>query len=119
MNASTAAGDATANVAADVDPRSFKTFAECRPFDLGEHRNRTCRRLHYVGSTLVLACLAPLVATGRLRYILLALRCGDGFARIGHFVLANNRPVTLERPLHSLNGDRAMYRDIRRGRTPF
>ena len=37
-----------------VDPKSMKTFAEFYPFYLSEHSNRTCRRLHFVGSTLAL-----------------------------------------------------------------
>ena len=32
-----------------ADPKSFKTFAQFYPFYLGEHCNRTCRRLHFAG----------------------------------------------------------------------
>ena len=39
--------------AAGVDRvKSMRSFAEFYPFYLGEHRHRTCRRLHFVGSTL-------------------------------------------------------------------
>ena len=31
----------------------FNSFAEFYPFYLSEHGNRTCRRLHFAGSTLV------------------------------------------------------------------
>jgi hypothetical protein len=102
-----------------VDPSSLKTFAEFYPFYLGEHRNRTCRRLHFVGSTLVLVCLAMLFITGRPQYIVYALLCGYGFAWFGHFVFEKNRPATFERPLYSFIGDWAMYRDIWRARIPF
>ena len=30
----------------------FATFAEFYPFYLSEHRNRTCRRLHFAGTSL-------------------------------------------------------------------
>ena len=30
----------------------MKTFAEFYPYYLSEHANRTCRRLHFAGSTL-------------------------------------------------------------------
>ena len=43
--------------ATSSDPKAFQTFAEFYPFYLSEHSNRTCRRLHFVGSTLSLACL--------------------------------------------------------------
>ncbi len=46
---------------AAVDPRSFTSFAQFYPFYLGEHSNRTCRRLHFVGSSLGLVCLAWLL----------------------------------------------------------
>lgn len=120
--AGTPADNANSNAAANaasVDPRTLKTFAEFYPYYLGEHKNRTCRRLHFVGSTLVLACLAMLIATGRPQYILYALLCGYGFAWVGHYVFEKNRPATFKRPLFSLIGDWAMYFDIWRGRIAF
>ena len=65
---------------ASTDPRSFKSFTEFYPFYLTEHSHRTCRRLHFVGSTLALACLAMLTATGKPQYLLYGLLCGYGFA---------------------------------------
>jgi hypothetical protein len=92
---------------ATADPQSFKTFAEFYPFYLGEHRNRTCRRLHFVGSTLALVCVAMLIATGRPQYLLYGLLCG-----YGHFGFEKNKPASFKRPLYSFIGDWAMYRDI-------
>ena len=43
--------------------RQFASFAEFYPFYLAEHTNLACRRLHFMGSTLTLLCLAALVAT--------------------------------------------------------
>jgi len=97
----------------------FRSFAEFYPFYLGEHRNRTCRRLHFVGLTLVLVCLAMLVATGRPLWLLYALLCGYGFAWVGHFVFEKNRPATFRHPFYSLVGDWVMYRDILTGRIRF
>ena len=39
----------SSTVLGSTDPKSFKTFAEFYPFYLGEHSNRTCRRLHFLG----------------------------------------------------------------------
>ena len=47
---------------ATTNMRSIRSFAEFYPLYLAEHRTRTCRRLHFVGSTLVLLCLALLFA---------------------------------------------------------
>jgi hypothetical protein len=46
------------------------SFAEFYPFYLSEHSNRTCRRMHFVGSTLSLMCLAMLAVTGKPQYFL-------------------------------------------------
>jgi hypothetical protein len=107
------------NTASVVDPKSFHSFAEFYPFYLGEHGNRTCRRLHFVGSTLALACLGMLLVTGQWRYLLSGLLCGYGFAWIGHFGFEKNRPASFKRPLYSFMGDWVMYGQIWRGKIPF
>ena len=101
------------------DARSFTTFAEFYPFYLGEHGNRTCRRLHFLGSTLALACLAMLVATGKPQYLLYGLLAGYGCAWIGHFVFEKNKPASFKRPLYSFMGDWVMYKDMWTGKIPF
>jgi hypothetical protein len=100
----------------ETDPRKFQSFAEFYPFYLGEHSNRTCRRLHFVGSTLSLACLGALLVTGQWRYLLLGLLCGYGFAWVGHFVFEKNKPASFKRPLYSFMGDWVMYAQIWRGK---
>jgi hypothetical protein len=105
--------------AAAVDAKSFTSFAQFYPFYLGEHSNHTCRRLHFLGSTLALACLAMLVATGKPQYFLYALLCGYGCAWVGHFVFEKNKPASFKRPLYSFMGDWVMYRDIWTGKIPF
>ena len=67
---------ATPQPAPSTHPRAFKSFADFYPFYLSEHSNRTCRRLHFVGSTLSLLCLGMLVATGKPQYLLYGLLCG-------------------------------------------
>jgi hypothetical protein len=101
---------------AAIDPRSFKTFAEFYPYYLGEHRDRNCRRLHFLGSSLALLCLVMLFATGAWSWLLLGLVAGYGCAWIGHFGFEKNKPASFKRPLYSFIGDWAMYRDIWLGR---
>ena len=43
--------------------KTFNSFAEFYPYYLQEHSNDTCRRLHYVGSLLVLGILAYAIGT--------------------------------------------------------
>ena len=107
------------NTTTTDDPKRFHSFAEFYPFYLGEHANRTCRRLHFAGSTLALACLVMLLATGALHWLLLGLLAGYGFAWVGHFAFEKNRPASFKRPLYSFMGDWVMYKDIWTGRIPF
>lgn len=104
---------------APLTERRFASFAEFYPFYLGEHANRTCRRLHFVGTTLVIACLVTLALTRNPWWIAAALACGYGFAWVGHFVFERNRPATFRHPVYSFIGDWAMYRDVLIGRIPF
>jgi hypothetical protein len=99
-----------------TDPRAFTSFAQFYPFYLTEHSNVTCRRLHFAGSTLSLACLAMLVVTRNPWWLLAGLLCGYGFAWIGHFGFEKNKPASFKRPLYSFMGDWVMYKDIWTGK---
>jgi hypothetical protein len=109
----------TTTTGSAVDPRALNSFAEFYPFYLSEHANRTCRRLHFVGSTLALVCLAMLLATGNWLWLLAGLVAGYGFAWIGHFGFEKNKPASFKRPLYSFMGDWVMYKDIWTGKIPF
>ena len=102
-----------------TEPKAFDNFADFYPYYLGEHRNRNCRRLHFVGTSLALVCLLMLVTTGRLQYLLYGLLCGYAFAWIGHAVFEKNRPATFKYPVYSFIGDWAMWKDILSGRIKF
>ena len=97
----------------------FNSFAEFYPYYLGEHSNSTCRRLHFVGTSLViLIFVLALVAT--VWWWLIALPvAGYGFAWVGHFFFEKNRPATFQHPFYSLLGDFVMYRDMLRGKVAF
>jgi hypothetical protein len=101
------------------DISAFNSFAEFYPFYLNEHSNQTCRRLHFVGSSLSLLCLAMLFITGKPQYFLYGLLCGYGFAWVGHFGFEKNKPASFKRPLYSFMGDWVMYKDIWIGKIKF
>jgi hypothetical protein len=98
---------------------SFNSFAEFYPFYLGEHANRTCRRLHFIGSTLVILTLVLALASGKLRWLWLMPLFGYGFAWAGHYLFEKNRPATFKHPLYSLTGDWVMYAQMLRGKIRF
>ena len=99
--------------------REFQSFAEFYPFYLSEHSNDTSRRLHYVGSLLVLAILIYALASESWGLLLLLPVAGYGFAWVGHFFFEKNRPATFEYPLYSFMGDWVMLRDALTGRIRF
>ena len=100
-------------------PENFETFRDFYPYYLAEHSNRTCRRLHFVGTSLVIGVLAWVIATGTWAGLLLVPLVGYGFAWVGHFVFEKNRPATFRYPLYSLIGDFVMFRDMLTGRIRF
>lgn len=99
--------------------RHFSSFAEFYPYYQGEHTNRTCRRLHFVGSTGTLICLLLMFAQRNPLWLLAAVFCGYGFAWIGHFVFQKNKPATFTHPIYSLMGDWRMYWEIWTGKVPL
>lgn len=99
-----------------TDTAQFRSFAEFYPYYLGEHANPTCRRLHFVGTALVIAVFAFALGSGRWALLLLLPLVGYGFAWSGHFFFEKNRPATFSHPWYSLAGDFAMFRDILLGR---
>ncbi|MEJ5864492.1 DUF962 domain-containing protein [Pseudomonas farsensis] len=99
-----------------TDTAQFRSFAEFYPYYLGEHANPTCRRLHFVGTALVIAVFVYALGSGRWALLLLLPLVGYGFAWAGHFFFEKNRPATFSHPWYSLAGDFAMFRDILLGR---
>ncbi|WP_102796484.1 DUF962 domain-containing protein [Bowmanella denitrificans] len=96
--------------------KEYQSFRDFYPHYLKEHRNLICRRLHFIGSWLVLALLAYSLLSGVLWTLLLVPVVGYGFAWVGHFFFEHNKPATFRYPLYSLMGDWVMFKDILLGR---
>lgn len=104
---------------AQSESRRYASFSEFYPFYLSEHANRSCRRLHFVGTTLGLACLVAALLTLSAWWLLAGLLVGYAFAWVGHFVFEKNRPATFTYPLWSFMGDWVMWSEMLRGRIRF
>ncbi len=104
---------------AQSESRRYASFSEFYPFYLSEHANRSCRRLHFVGTTLGLACLVTAALTLNAWWLLAGLLIGYAFAWVGHFVFEKNRPATFTYPLWSFMGDWVMWSEILRRRIRF
>ena len=95
----------------DAELRPPNNFEEFWPYYVSQHMNRTSRRLHFVGTTLAMGCVA---VSPMAPWALLAVPvCGYGGAWIGHLVFEKNKPATWGGPKFvgwSLMGDLRMWK---------
>ncbi len=106
----------TASAAPTGPPPSFASFREFYPYYLGEHGNRTSRRLHVSGTLLAVAIAAGAVVTSRWAWLLAVPLAGYLPAWVGHFFFEGNSPATFRYPLYSLRGDFSMLAEVLTGR---
>lgn len=102
-----------------AETRVFASFKDFYPYYLAEHSNPICRRLHFLGSALVLLTLAYALFSRQYHYLWLLPIIGYGFAWIGHFLFEKNKPATFRYPLYSFLGDWVMFKDMLTGRIKF
>lgn len=87
----------------------IKTFREFYIFYLSEHSNKTCRLLHFIGTTLVfIFAILAVYLNKPILWIFVPL-AGYGFAWVGHLIFEKNKPATFQYPLWSLASDFKMY----------
>ncbi|MFU2508729.1 MAG: Mpo1-like protein [Pseudoalteromonas prydzensis] len=90
----------------------FTSFKRFYPYYLKEHKNITCRRLHFAGSSLVLIIILYALFSQQFMLLWLLPIIGYGFAWVGHFFFEKNRPATFKYPFYSLWGDWVMFKDM-------
>ena len=97
----------------------YASFEAFYPFYIHQHANRVCRRIHVVGTALVIAAFAAAVATLNPWWLLAMPLIGYGFAWVGHFFFEKNRPATFKYPLWSLMGDFRLFFETVSGKRKF
>lgn len=102
-----------------MSEKQYKSFSEFYPFYLQEHQNLTCRRLHFIGSSLILVLLGYILFSQQWVLLWLLPILGYGFAWVGHFFFEKNRPATFTYPLYSFVADWIMFKDILTGKLKF
>lgn len=95
-----------------MSEQRLSSFAEFYPYYLAEHDNIVCRRLHFIGTSLVILIAAASIITQQWSWLWALPFAGYGFAWVGHFFYERNKPATFKYPFYSLLGDFVMYRDI-------
>jgi hypothetical protein len=98
---------------------AYGGFSDFYPFYLSQHANRTCRRLHFAGTTIGFATILHALSTLNFWWLAAGLVAGYLFAWIGHFFFEKNRPATFSHPLYSFAGDWVMWKDMLLGRIRF
>lgn len=97
----------------------YRTLAEFYPFYLGEHSNRTCRRLHFIGTSLALVLMSAAVVFQTWWLIAVAFVQGYAWAWVGHFFFEHNKPATFKYPWLSFLGDWKMWWQMLSGKLAF
>ena len=97
----------------------YASFSAFYPFYLQQHSNQICRRLHFVGSALIVLLIPYIMVTAQWALLWMLPLIGYGFAWLGHFFFEKNRPATFKYPVYSLLGDWVMFKDILFGKIPF
>jgi len=100
-------------------PQKMTTFKEFYPFYLAEHQNQVSRRLHVIGSILVLVLITYILISQHWLMLLLLPVVGYGFAWVGHFFFEKNKPATFQYPLYSFAGDWVMLWHCLTGKIKF
>jgi len=96
---------------AEAFDRAPASFEEFWPYYVSQHRDRTCRRLHFVGTSLAIGCVA--ISPWFPPALLAAPVVGYGLSWIGHFGFEKNRPASWHSAKHfawSFRGDLRMWR---------
>jgi hypothetical protein len=98
---------------------TYASFAAFYPCYLSEHSDRTCRRLHFIGTSIGLACALHAFSTLNFWWLLVGVVQGYAWAWIGHFFFEHNKPATFRHPLYSFIGDWMMWKEILTGKIKF
>ncbi|KAI8333805.1 hypothetical protein EDC96DRAFT_525828 [Choanephora cucurbitarum] len=97
----------------------FKTLESFYPFYLGEHCNRTNRRLHVLGTSISILLFILAIKQQKPKLVLAGIVQGYAFAWVGHFFFEKNKPATFRYPIWSFICDLRMWKEIVSGQRAF
>jgi hypothetical protein len=94
----------------------YDNFTEFYPYYLSQHKNHTCRRLHFMGILIAIVLGTYFIITRQWWGFLTLPVVGYSFAFIGHFFFEKKTPGTIFHPLYSFIADLVMFKDILLGK---
>jgi len=97
----------------------FTSLKDFYPFYLSEHQDPTCRRLHFIGTGLVILSFFAFLFTLNWIFFALIPVLGYGFAWVGHYFFEQNKPATFQYPGYSLASDFILFWDLLTGKESF
>ncbi|WP_224997274.1 DUF962 domain-containing protein [Cesiribacter sp. SM1] len=97
----------------------FNSLGEFYPYYLQEHLNPVSRRLHFIGTGLVIMVLVLALITQTWWLLWLMPLLGYGFAWVGHTFFERNKPATFTYPFYSLASYFLLFRDLLIGKEKF
>ena len=98
-----------------MSAETIANFEQFWPYYVKEHRLKTTRTMHFVGTSGVIGLVATAVLTRKVWPLLVAPFAGYGPAWVSHYFVENNRPASFKYPLWSLVADFKMWGLIARG----
>lgn len=99
--------------------KTYHSLRDFYPFYLSEHQDPTCRKLHFVGTGLVILTFIAFLISLHWAFLVAIPLIGYGFAWVGHFFFEDNQPATFKYPLYSLASDFILFWDLLRGKEQF
>jgi hypothetical protein len=97
------------------DEKRYETFEEFWPDYVRAHSQKATRTLHFIGTSMAMACIGGALVFRRPSLLLLVPVVGYGPAWIGHFFIEHNKPATFNHPIYSLRADLVMFKKILEG----
>src|SRR5438874_10847204 len=79
----------------------YRSFGAFYPFYLSQHAVRSCRRLHFLGTTLGLAGVIAALASGNFWLLVAGSVAGSAAGLVGHFFFEKNKHAPFRYSVHS------------------
>ena len=98
--------------------QGYASFEAFYPFYISQHQNRVSRRIHVIGTGLMILAVPISVLTLN-PWWLAIFPAVAASAWVGHFVFEKNRPLGLRHFVWSLMGDFRLFFETVTGLRPF